>query len=411
MKNKKILLFSMYVTIFIVSFGFIMYSALVSAFSGTYQISLPEAGSVGSVLCVGQLVMIFLNDLLAEKISRIGLMILGVAAHVISMFWIAVSTSFGSLTAAFFLNGAAISLLNVVMSAYISDLFGEKRNSYLNIFHGVYGLGSLSGPLLPTAILVSGLDWKISYLVIGVLSVALLAAMIILVRKEKASQPTEKKNGRKTAPQAENAAQEQVYSLKNTKEGRTFFALLKSSGMLTICAAALLFMGFDMTISTYMSSYLGQALNAASVAGLTITFYWTGSAVGRLLYPVLFAKYDTRKYLIMVNVITAVLLLLGVGVKISSLMILLIFLTGLLSGVNFPLEIGLACEMFPENSVGATNAVSIFGSLGGIIFPMLAGQFMEHMGYKSLLILCGVMMLLIAGCLLLLIKKREELYV
>ena len=391
MKNKKILLFSMYVTIFIVSFGFIMYSALVSAFSGTYQISLAEAGSVGSVLCVGQLVMIFLNDLLAEKISRIGLMILGVAAHVISMFWIAVSTSFGSLTAAFFLNGAAISLLNVVMSAYISDLFGEKRNSYLNIFHGVYGLGSLSGPLLPTAILVSGLDWKISYLVIGVLSVALLAAMIILVRKEKASQ--------------------QVYSLKNTKEGRTFFSLLKSSGMLTICVAALLFMGFDMTVSTYMSSYLGLALNAASVAGLTITFYWTGSAVGRLLYPVLFAKYDTRKYLIMVNVITAVLLLLGVGVKISSLMILLIFLTGLLSGVNFPLEIGLACEMFPENSVGATNAVSIFGSLGGIIFPMLAGQFMEHMGYKSLLILCGVMMLLIAGCLLLLIKKREELYV
>ena len=390
MKNKKILLFSMYVTIFIVSFGFIMYSALVSAFSGTYQISLAEAGSVGSVLCVGQLVMIFLNDLLAEKISRIGLMILGVAAHVISMFWIAVSTSFGSLTAAFFLNGAAISLLNVVMSAYISDLFGEKRNSYLNIFHGVYGLGSLSGPLLPTAILVSGLDWKISYLVIGVLSVALLAAMIILVRKEKASQ---------------------VYSLKNTKEGRTFFSLLKSSGMLTICVAALLFMGFDMTVSTYMSSYLGLALNAASVAGLTITFYWTGSAVGRLLYPVLFAKYDTRKYLIMVNVITAVLLLLGVGVKISSLMILLIFLTGLLSGVNFPLEIGLACEMFPENSVGATNAVSIFGSLGGIIFPMLAGQFMEHMGYKSLLILCGVMMLLIAGCLLLLIKKREELYV
>ena len=47
MKNKKILLFSMYVTIFIVSFGFIMYSALVSAFSGTYQISLAEAGSVG----------------------------------------------------------------------------------------------------------------------------------------------------------------------------------------------------------------------------------------------------------------------------------------------------------------------------------------------------------------------------
>ena len=109
-----------------------------------------------------------------------------------------------------------------------------------------------------------------------------------------------------------------------------------------------------------------------------------------------------------VNLVTAVLLALGLAVTKPVMMIVLIFLVGLLSGVNFPLEIGLACEQFPKSSVGATNAVSIFGSLGGIIFPMLAGGLMEAFGYASLLLLGGVMMLAIAGCLTGMVAVKKE---
>ncbi|MRN26638.1 hypothetical protein EAI30_18770, partial [Romboutsia ilealis] len=94
MNNKKILLSAMYVTIFLASFGFIMYSALVSAFSETYSIPLAKAGIVGSVLCVGQLVMIFFNDMLARRMPRVTLITVGVLAHLVSMFWIAASVSF-----------------------------------------------------------------------------------------------------------------------------------------------------------------------------------------------------------------------------------------------------------------------------------------------------------------------------
>ena len=388
MKNKKILLSAMYVTIFLASFGFIMYSALVSAFSETYSIPLAQAGIVGSVLCVGQLVMIFFNDMLARRMPRFTLITVGVLAHLVSMFWIAASISFAGLLAAFFVNGAAISLLNVVMSAYISDLSGDKRNSYLNIFHGVYGLGSLAGPILPTFILACGLNWKLSYFMIGGISFLLLAGLLLLGRKQKKTEPSQGEAEVKAEGARPEPGQEEP-----------FFKLLKNPHLLMTCFAALLFMGFDMTISTYMSSYLELALDASAIAGLTITFYWTGSAAGRLVYPVLFAKYDTKKYLICVNLVTAVLLVLGLAVTKPAMMIVLIFLVGLLSGVNFPLEIGLACEQFPKSSVGATNAVSIFGSLGGIIFPMLAGGLMDAFGYASLLLLGGVMMLVIAGCL------------
>lgn len=403
MNRKKIFLLGMYATIFIASFGFIMYSALVPAFSDTYHISLAQAGAVGSILCIGQLVIIFFNDYLAERISKPMLIAIGVAVNLVSLFWIAVSASFVSLAAAFFFNGGAISLLNVVMSAYISDIFGEKRNTYLNIFHGIYGLGSLAGPILPTAILVLGGNWKWSYVIMGILSIIIFAVMLgLAIGSKKENQEAEGERLSGTAG----------YGVK-VKKNEPFFKLLRSPRLFIICMATLLFMGFDMTVSTYMSSYLGLKLHAASVAGLTITFYWAGSALGRLIYPVLFARFEVRKYLAIVNIFTAGLLFLGITISRPFPMIVLISLIGLLSGVNFPLEISLACELFPDSSVGATNAVSIFGSLGGIIFPMAAGFLMEHTGYTSLLILGGIMMLSISGCLMLLInmKKKEGYHV
>ena len=312
----------------------------------------------------------------------------GTALHVLSMFWIALSPSFAILTAAFFVNGAAISLLNVVMSAYISDLFQDKRNSYLNIFHGIYGLGSLAGPILPTVITACGLDWQASYIIIGTLSILVLIIMTVLARAQT----------RRKIPETR----------ENTEGKKSFVALLRNPATVLICISSLLFMGFDMTVSTYMSSYMELELNAAAIAGLTITFYWTGSAVGRLLYPVLFARFDTRKYLVAVDLLTSVLLFAGAGVSGKYVMLVVIAVIGLLSGVNFPLQIGMACELTPENSVGATNAVSIFGSAGGILFPMLAGTVMELYGNPALLIQSGCMLAAIIICLLLLIKLRRS---
>lgn len=388
MRNKKVMVTGMYITIFIVSFGFIMYSALVSSFSSTYRITLAEAGVVGSVLCAGQLVVIFINDILGRRFSKPALTAAGTALHVISMFWIAYAPSFAPLTAAFFLNGAAISLLNVVMSAHISDLFGEKRNSYLNIFHGIYGLGSLAGPILPTVIASRGLNWQASYITVGAVSILVLAFMTALAKAQ--------------------AGAEERTGEKERERTTSFVLLLRNPAFLIICICALLFMGFDMTVSTYMSSYMEIELGAAAIAGLTITFYWTGSALGRLLYPVLFARFDTRKYLIAVNVLTAALLFAGTGIRGQYAMLAVIAAAGLLSGVNFPLQIGMACELSPENSVGAANAVSVFGSAGGIIFPMLAGAVMERHGNGALLVLSGAMLTAIIVCLAVLIKKRRK---
>ena len=147
--SKKAKLYFMYVLMFLFAFGFILYSALMPAIRDHYQLTLTQAGWVGAVLSAGQFVILFFNDLLVRRFSRNQLTLMCFIAYILSMVLICLAPPYWALLGAFFVIGMAINLVNVMMSAEISDLFGEERDRYLNYFHGIYGLGSMAGPLLP----------------------------------------------------------------------------------------------------------------------------------------------------------------------------------------------------------------------------------------------------------------------
>lgn len=386
-REKKVMVCLVYITIFFYAFGYMIYSALIPAFMEKFQISLVEAGMVGSALSVGGLVMLFFSEPLSRRFAQKHLLVLCAAAHVVSILLIALAGSFTLLLAAFFLNGIAGSLCNVFMSAYISDSFPEKRNSYLNLFHGIYGIGALAGPILPTWLMSrSGGRWELSYVLVGGLSALLLIGMLAAAKRE-------------------------AYVVAPPAEGRGdnfVFRAFRSKPLLLICLCTFLFMGENMTMATWMASYMEVHMGAAKIAGIALTFYWSGAALGRVAYPILFARVDARKYLLVSNALCAAAALMGMLLSNAWVMFVIVAFIGLLSGVNFPLDIALACEQMPEHAVSATNAVCFFGSIGGIVFPLLGGWLIANCGYPSMLLLIAA--LLICTCVLMgsLIRRKED---
>lgn len=386
-REKKVMVCLVYITIFFYAFGYMIYSALIPAFMEKFQISLVEAGMVGSALSVGGLVMLFFSEPLSRRFAQKHLLVLCAAAHVVSILLIALTGSFTLLLAAFFLNGIAGSLCNVFMSAYISDSFPEKRNSYLNLFHGIYGIGALAGPILPTWLMSrSGGRWELSYVLVGGLSALLLIGMLAAAKRE-------------------------AYVVAPPAEGRGdnfVFRAFRSKPLLLICLCTFLFMGENMTMATWMASYMEVHMGAAKIAGIALTFYWSGAALGRVAYPILFARVDARKYLLVSNALCAAAALMGMLLSNAWVMFVIVAFIGLLSGVNFPLDIALACEQMPEHAVSATNAVCFFGSIGGIVFPLLGGWLIANCGYPSMLLLIAA--LLICTCVLMgsLIRRKED---
>lgn len=384
--SKKNVLLSMYITIFWAAFGYIMYSALISSFVEKYQLTLTEAGIIGSVLCVGQLLVQFLCSPLSKRFAKLHLVLMGAAISMVSFVLIAITNSYPVVLFAFLLDGASISLLNVVICAYISDEFSEKRSSYLNLFHGIYGLGSMIGPVLPTILLAKKAGWEKGYWLVCIVGIFIFIRLVFTA-----------KSGR--------------CGSKTGREEASFIRLMKTPRLLLICFCTMLCVGFDVAISTYMASYFEKGLHAASVAGLAITLYWGGSAAGRLLYPILFARFKPKRFLVVINFLTGGLLILGGAIGSLLFMFIVICLTGLFSGMNYPMEIGFACEVFPENSIAAANATCFSASVGGIITPLIAGKLIEVGGFPLLIILCAAMLGCISLLLILFMRMEKRMHI
>ena len=355
--SKKAKLYFMYVLMFLFAFGFILYSALMPAIRDHYQLTLTQAGWVGAVLSAGQFVILFFNDLLVRRFSRNQLTLMCFIAYILSMVLICLAPPYWALLGAFFVIGMAINLVNVMMSAEISDLFGEERDRYLNYFHSIYGLGSMAGPLLPAVTVALNWHWTSSFVIVSVLCGVMLLSFLKVDLK---SPPT---------------------SVQAEAQGS--FSLLKSKPLLIISGAAFLYIGMDMTVCSWISGFLVDIWQMTeSTAGLAVTLYWIGAALGRLAHPTLFGRVDVKKYLILANLLGAVIfgLCAAIGGSVLSWGLLVV---GFATGSSFPLLIGMGCSLFPDNSGAATNVVVIAGSIGGAVFPWLSGVLNDVLSYTA----------------------------
>lgn len=382
MKEKRKIIVGMYVSLFWASFGYIQYSVLMSVFIQKYALTLSRAGLIGSVLCVGQLVSQFICHPISKRYNKLHMTILGVAASLIAFVMMVTAISYPVLLMAFLIDGASVSFLNVVICAYISDEYGDRRSSYLNLLHGVYGVGSMIGPVLSTMLLAQGIPWEYGYVFIIVTGLLVWAFLLL----------------KRMSPYG---------GVRSGGETESFVRLLRDRRLLLICGCTFLCVGFDVVIGTYMAAYLENVLQAGKIAGLSITAYWGGSAAGRFLYPPLFSKFEPKRFLIAANVVSAGLLLVGGCLKSAGVMFAVMSLVGMLSGMNYPMEIGFACEVFPDNSISATNATCFMASIGGVIAPLIAGKLIDTTGYHAMIIQ-GVSMLLLISLLLTILSRRSK---
>ncbi len=361
--SKKAQLIFMYAIIFLFSFGFIMYSALAPAIRSAYALNAAQVGWFGSCLAGGQFIILLFNDALSRRFSAMQLILFCFLAYLASLTLLCFVPPYPVLLTSFFVIGMSLSLVNVIMSARISDMFGDQRDRYLNYFHGIYGIGSMTGPLLPSALNRAGLPWTASY---GVVAAFCAVMMLSFLRVDLKAEP--------------------AAGVKEQKEENSL-SLLKDARLAIISSAALLSMGMDMTLCSWISSYLVDVKQMAeAAAGLAITTYWLGSAAGRLLYPALFGKLDVKKYLIGANVFAAIAFIIATRLSGAGINAGLAFV-GFATGSGFPLMIGMVCALHPNNCVPATNDVTFAGSIGGTIFPWLAGVFTQSVGYPGFIAL------------------------
>ncbi len=275
-------------------------------------------------------------------------------------------------------------ILNNLITAFISDLYGEQRTRYISMMHVFYSLGALFGPLLPGAAASLGYEWNLTYAFLGGLVCAFALTYFLVLAG----------TWRPTCQVKEEAPD-------SGGEGFTFRQILKAPMVLPLCLLSMLYMGGHQNIFANWFQLFLQTTDPVrypeSFTSVCMTVYWIGMLGSRLLSAYLAGKVTPRRFILYGSFMGVLAQVLGLACNRPLIWLLACALLGLCTGAVFPLTFAIAITWFPKNSARISSLIGIGTSVGGAFISWITGRIAE----ESFPLAMAVPVLSLAGVFLL----------
>lgn len=391
-KYRLKLIYCMCMMFFAFAIGFSMFGTLLNQIKIQYSVSISQAGMVGTMQYTGEVAALILGGVIADRANKLTLMKISFLVFLCDMVLLGMGAGLTwlFLLSLFFITGICSSLLNMSLSASVSDIYPQKRGKYLNLLHCSFGAGSLLGPAYPTILLQLGYAWNYAYLSIGVICVPLAVVMLLLLHRIKGQDnmiPSDKKELCETMP---------------------YVGYLSDTRAVLLCVICFVCVGSQSALNTWYPSYMVNMLSVTeTAAGLALTCYWGGTVLGRLIYSFVADRVNTFQYMLVNNLIGGAVFIMGVlSAKPALLMVSGAVFGGLTGGI-MPIGIEKICSWYVKQSGSATTLICIVSSMGGVVFPWLLGVIADAAGYQTVILLIAVNTML-GGCLALWINRLNK---
>lgn len=264
------------------------------------------------------------------------------------------------------------------INTYVASNFGEHLMQWV---HASYGIGITMGPVIMTTGISYFSSWRVGYIVVGSLQVALAASFALTVSMWKSSGSGEER--------------EKILSDYKTPMGET----LRQPDVWISILLFFIYAGIEATIGSWAYTLLTQSRGISSeVAGLFVGSYWATFTVGRIL-----AGLFTRRFR-MHSLIRGSLL----GAFVGAFMIIWnpfkavslagVVITGFAIAPIFPGMVSLTTKRvgarFAANTIGMQISAA---GLGVAVIPGLTGVLAQRISLEviPLLILFWIISLFV----------------
>jgi fucose permease len=346
---------------------------LIGASDGAFGIILPSMsihyniskGTIGLLfICssIGYIVGSFNNGLLISKLGNRLFLMSAAALFLLAALLIFLMPPFLMLAFVYLLLGLSVAMFDAGLNSYIAGLPGNT--ALLNYLHAFYGAGALLGPAVASSLLALQRGWNSVYIVWGCMSLALLISVAFLFKENKLS-----------------------HLEKASSEGNTLTTVLKLGIVWLAAIFLMVYVGTEISLGSWSYSFLTEERHGITLlSGWTISGYWFGLMLGRLLLGKVAQRIGDKRLieLCLVGVVIGLLLIWLFPSAIVSAIGL--FLTGFSLGPIFPTMIALLSKLVSTRALPtAVGFVASLGSMGGSLFPWLAGNLAQHIGLWSLL--------------------------
>jgi len=309
---------------------------------------------------VGYFIASFNNGLLIEKLGNRLFLMVGTTIFLLGVGILSLMPPFVVLLGAGLLLGMGGAMLDAGLNSYIAGL--PRSTAMLNYLHAFYGAGAWLGPVVASSLLALQWGWNSVYLVWGGMSIVLLLGLGVFFG-----------NG----PHQE----------KLPAEGNVLATALRLRVVWLGALFLLFYVGSEVSLGSWSYSFLTEERHGALLlTGWVVSGYWLGLTVGRLALAKVAQRIGAQRLieLCLVGVVVGLLLVWLVPVEIVSAGAL--WLIGFSLGPIFPTTIALMSKLVSARILpSAIGFLASLGSMGGALFPWLAGNLAQRVGLWSLL--------------------------
>ena len=280
--------------------------------------------------------------------------------------------SFAMVLIGFALLGIGNTVVQVSANPLLVDVVpGNRTSSYLSFSQFVKAIGSMLGAPLAGFFAIYFGDWKLLFLVFGVVSILSVFWL--------------------GSVKIEETKQERFKATFGSS-----FSLLGNGFILLMVLSIFLVVGVDVGFNSNSGQFLMKHFGIEQTsAELGRSVYFAGRTLGTFAGAIMLTRFSSRKFFMWTSILG--ILALGAILVIPSKIIAwgLVFIIGLAVANIFPLVFSIAVEKFPLRS-NEISGLMIMAVSGGAVVPLLIGWISDLSNIAfgmSVLIACMIYLL------------------
>jgi FHS family L-fucose permease-like MFS transporter len=280
--------------------------------------------------------------------------------------------SFAMVLTGFALLGIGNTIVQVSANPLLVDVVPSNRaSSFLSFSQFVKAIGSMIGAPLAGLFASQFGDWKLVFLVFGVISII----SVVWLGSGK------------------------VDEVKHEGIKATFgssFKLLGTGFVLMMVMSIFLVVGIDVGFNSNSGQFLIKQYGIdPQLAENGRSIYFLGRMIGTFGGAILLTKFSSRRFFLWSSVLGIIFLTLLLFIKSATVAWVLVFLIGLAVSNIWPLVFSIAVEKYPSRS-NEISGLMMMAISGGAVIPLLVGWVSDMTSMilgMSVLILCFIYLL------------------
>lgn len=245
--------------------------------------------------------------------------------------------------------------VNAAANVLVSVLYGSRRGPMLNVL-GVFGaLGAL---VVPVAFIGAATMAHVRVRLLVLASAGLLSACWHLLQRE---------------PPRESVA---------PGPQPTTLALLRERWVLALTVLLILDFGTEAVAAGWIATYTLGVLPGVPATAM-VGVYWGALMVGRLLSPLLLARFEKLPFLVVASALVALGFVTIAASVSGAALTVAVALTGLALAPIAPTVIAVGGDRYERNTGAVFGLMLALGQLGGVIIPYAVGTVARYATFRQ----------------------------